>query len=112
MLNISKSYATIWNVEDRGNYVQARISTSRKDNRDNSYINSNWFARFVGNCKDAAKNLKERDRIVITNGTVENVYDKNSGKSYVNVVIFDFDMADGSLPGFTPYEGSNDELPF
>jgi len=91
MLNITNSYAKIWNIEDKGNYVNGRISSSRKDKRDDSYINSNWLVRFVGACVAGAKTLKEGDRIKITNGIVENVYSKEHEKNYTNVTIFELE---------------------
>ncbi len=92
MLNITKSYATVWSVEDKGNYVEGRISTSKKDKRTDEYVNSNWFPRFVGKCKDVAAGLGERDRIIITNAAIESVYVKETQKTYTNMVIFDFEM--------------------
>jgi len=90
-------FATVWKVEDKGNYVQGRISTSEKDNREEGkWINSNWFARFVGNAKEKSLELKERDRIKITSGKITNTLwgEGENRKSYLNVIIFDYEMLD------------------
>lgn len=121
MLNITKSYVTIWQPEDKRNYVQARLSSSRKDKRNNTWVNSNWFARFVGDCARRAADLEERDKIIITNGTVENVYDKEKNRTWLNVTVFDFELNQsrqsnassnqGDIDGFVPME-DDVELPF
>ena len=59
MLNIAKSYATVWKVEDKGKYCSGRISTSKKDKRTGNYVNSNWNVRFIGHSFEPAKALKE-----------------------------------------------------
>ena len=91
-----KAYATVWKVEDKGNYVNARISSSTKK-QDGTYENSNWFARFIGKCKDQSLTLGEKDRITITQGKVENrTYTDAQGekKNALNVLIFDFEMSE------------------
>lgn len=111
-------FATVWNVEGKGKYVQGRISTSEKDQEGN-YINSNWFARFVGKCKDNALDLNERDRIKILSGKITNIVggEGENKKSYLNVVIFDFELlnpngASYSKPQENYEEIDEDEIPF
>ncbi len=110
-------FATVWAVEDKGNYVQGRISTSEKDNREEvKYINSNWFARFVGKAKDKSLELQERDRIKILSGKITNTMggEGENRRSYLNVIIFDFELLD-SPSSNTNAENNNDsseELPF
>lgn len=114
MLNIMENqWATVWNVEDKGNYVVARLSTARKDKQNNSWINSSWFARFVGNAVFKAKYLKDKDRIQLTNAAIENVYDKEKKRSYLNLIVFDFDGFEQKQSvenSFT--EIDDEELPF
>lgn len=91
-------FVTVWKVEDKGNYVQGRISTSEKDNREEGkWINSNWFCRFVGKAKEPALQLSERDRIKITSGKITNTTsgEGENRKSYLNVTIFDFETLEG-----------------
>jgi hypothetical protein len=123
MFLIDKGYATVWNVEDKGKYVKGRISTSEKDTRnEGKYINSNWFATFVGKAKDKATNLKEKDRISIISAKITNVTtgEGENKKSFVNVTIFDFDTnnnqsytnkQNNSAPNYN-IDDEDDELPF
>lgn len=93
MLNIKDSYATVWDTTVEEKYVQAQISTSKKNpTTESGYENMSWRARFVGKAFDAAKELTRGTRINITNGAVENSYNKETKTLYVNVVIFDFEV--------------------
>ena len=116
MLNIAKSYATVWKIEDKGKYCSGRISSSKKDRRTGNYVNSNWNVRFIGNACDPAKSLRERDKIIITNGFIENIWDKENNRNWLTLIVFDFEFADGRNAQPTP-EGfeevsTEDELPF
>ena len=118
-----KAYATVWSTEDKGKYVNARISTSDKK-LDDTYENSNWFAKFMGKCKDQSLTLKEKDRITITKSKISNVmYTDAQGvkKNALNVLIFEFEMSEfqsaktPETSGF--YDGKKEEenpdaLPF
>ena len=112
-----KSFATVWKVEDKGNYVNARISTSDKK-LDGTYENSNWFARFIGKCKDRSLTLDEKDRITILQGKVENrSYTDAQGekKNFLNVLIFDYEMSEfqsAKTPEAPVLEDNEDALPF
>lgn len=88
-LGMSTKYVSVFNPEVKEKYVQANITTSKK-NDDNTYDNMYWKARFVGKAFEAAKELKDKDKIEITNGIVENNYDKENEKLWVNVTIFSF----------------------
>lgn len=55
---------------------------------------SNWKGRFIGNALEAAKALSTGDVIDIVNGWIETDYDKDKGKTYINVVITEFKLAD------------------
>lgn len=92
MINFIGTYANVFDVEDKGKYVKAHISTSRKDQND-EYINSNWFAYFFGKAKDKAVDLEDKSRIFILQGgvTCEKFEDENGeGKYFTSVKIFDF----------------------
>ena len=99
MFYVKDGYAIVWSVEDKGNYINGRISTSEKDNRTGEYINSSWFVRFVGKAKEKALTLQERDRIKILSAKITNPLVKlDSGNKYVlNVTIFDFDIINSSV---------------
>lgn len=93
MLNVNGKYVSVFEVEVKEKYCLANLSTSKK-NTDNTYTNMYWKARFVGKCFDKAKNLKDRDKIEITNGIIENNFDKEKGKLWVMVTVFEFSKMD------------------
>ena len=102
MIYFKDTYATVWSIENKGNFVNGRISTSEKDRQnEGKWINSNWFCRFVGKCKDDSLQLPERAKIKILSGKVTNVTIDNGHekKTYLNVVIFDFEIVEHSTSG-------------
>lgn len=92
MLSLGKStkYVSVFQVEDKGKYMLANLSTSKK-NQDNTYTNMYWRAKFVGLAYEKAKELKDKDKIEIVQGIVENTYDKSKNKLWLNVTVFKFD---------------------
>ena len=105
MINFNNSYGSVFKVEDKGNYVKADFSTSRKD-QNGEYVNSYWKAIFLGNAKEAAKSLTDRDRIHVTSGGVANEpYTTANGerRSFPSVKIFEFEKL-GSNNGVTKDE--------
>lgn len=122
MLYISeKQFATVWEVEDKGNYSLVKMSTSRKDKESGDYKNSSWtFVRFVSQAHDKAKSLKKQDRIVIKGGGISlEPYIKDGQKTYPKnpqIVVFNFDFAEAfSSSGNsmdTPPSVEDDDLPF
>jgi hypothetical protein len=108
MFIIRDAYATVWSVEDKGNFVRGRISTSEKG-KDGKYINSNWFVTFVGKAKEPALALSTKDRIKIISGKISNTTtgEGKDKKSFVNVVIFDFENLSNSQ-----IDSQMDDLPF
>jgi len=88
------TYMKVWSTENKGKYVKAQVSTSRKD-KEGQYINSSWFANFVGQCAGDAENLSRGDSIKVLSGQLENKKTED-GKIYTNMTIFAFEPADGS----------------
>ena len=118
-MNITNTYATVWEVLSREYPARIRLSTSRKD-RDNNYVNSNWFGALFGEAFNKVGLLptQERCRIKITNATVERVSVKQedgSYKNYVNLTIFDFEPAEefnkNAPPQSRPQKYQNADLP-
>lgn len=93
MIWLNDVKATVFKVEDKGTFVKAQLSTSEKK-QDNTYENSSWFASFVGNAKESARHLKEKDKITITKGKLTNVYNKEKKVSYLNLTVFEFTNAE------------------
>ena len=89
MLSIKDAYVTIWEVEDKGGYYKANLSSSKK-NKDGTYTNMSWKGKFVG--KAANIQITERDRIKITQGAIE--VRKWEEKFYYDVIVFDFEFVE------------------
>ena len=113
-------YITVFDPENKGNYVQANLSTGKKD-KDGNWTNMNWLgARFVGKAKEQAGKLNSKDRIEIKSGLVENVYKKDTKQTFINVVIFEFEFMekkiknDNSDAGLEQFQSMDDDdlLPF
>lgn len=118
MFFIKDTFAVVWSVdkiEDR--YAKVRIGTSEKDQQ-GVYINSNWFATFVGKAKNKAETLNAKDRINILSAKISNVSKKQedgSYKTYLNVVVFDFEIHTFQNNQDSPpivEESDENELPF
>ena len=118
MILINKAYAKVWKVDVKENYTALSISTGDKQT-DGSYKNSSWNARLVGKTKDIP--VSEGNRIEIKSAKIENIYNKETKKTWLNIIIFDFENQDSfNCPGlddvdgdgFKPISDSDDELPF
>ena len=117
----SNGYCTVWEVKaGKGNYSDVRINTSKKNKQTDQYETdfSGWV-RFIGDAHKNASGLKEKDRIKIGDCEVTNSYDKEKKVTYTNYAVFNFEMADGSVPktnsdtGFKNIPADIDEeLPF
>lgn len=89
-------YATVWEVKPgEGNYVDVKLSTSRKNPKDNTKYMTDYsgFARFVGNAKKMASGLKKLDRIHVTEFEVTNHYDKEKNLTFTNLAVFSAEMS-------------------
>ena len=110
-------YITVFDPENKGNYIQTNLSTGKKD-KDGNWTNMNWLgARFVGKAKEQAEKLNSKDKIEIKSGLVENVYKKDTKQTFINVVIFEFEFMekkpkndDSGLEQFQAMD--DDSLPF
>ncbi len=112
MINITKSYLKIWKTEDKGKSVTATTTSSKKDKIKDLWVNSNWNVRFVGKCLEDAKRLVEGDKIVIHNGVIENVWDKEKNRAWLNVVVFEFDWQEKKEEVFYEVSDDDNSLPF
>lgn len=94
-------YMTVWSAEPSktGNTTRVRLSSSRKNKKTDEYEQDfSGFCTFIGDAHEAAKYLKEKDRIKILECDVGTTYDKEKKMEYVNYKVFGFEMADGSSP--------------
>lgn len=94
------NYATVWEVEDKGNYSEVALSTSRKNQKTGEYETdfSSNFVRFIGTAHTMASELKKQDKIKIGNCGVTNSYNKETKKSYINFCVFSFETTDNNAP--------------
>lgn len=129
-------YARVWRIENKGKYSVGQISTSRKKQGADSEWEIDFqdgYVAFVGSAHEKIQNVnvgKKGFPIQITSCDVTNKYDKEKNKTYVNYVIYAFDIyeneggktnTDNSTttkkavnePKAKPVEeDSDDELPF
>ena len=116
-------YMTVWTVENKDSKVTGRGSTSRKNQQNGEYVNSNWNLRFCGEAASKVQGLVAGTKIKINpaNVNIENVYLPEKGDrkatNYLTVSIFDFELANGT--GFSESTNTkqtttqnDDELPF
>lgn len=93
----NNAYATVWECRPgKGNYIEARISTSKKNKMTDQYETdfSGWV-RLVGRASDLGM-LAEKSRIKIIECDVTNNYSKEKQTTYWNPVIFDAELVEGS----------------
>ena len=86
-------FAHIWNVEDKGKYHVAEMSTSRK-NKDTEQYETDWankFVRLVGVAHEQVRTLDISKNVKIKACEVSNKYDKEKNTTYTNYVIFEFE---------------------
>jgi len=116
---------TVWEVEDKGSWSSLKVSSSRKDKRlpeGKQFVNTNWFARLVGEAHNKSGTLNKGARIALTNAYIaQEPYEKDGEKQWPKapqVVIFDFEIVSegkaGSAKGGmdTPPRVEDDEIPW
>ena len=94
-MNIVNIRATVFEPREtskRKNTIIANISTYEGKDQDDNPRYSSWSTNFVGECFELAQKLKNRDKIIIRRGKVENQYNKEQDKLYVNVTVFEFEL--------------------
>ena len=117
MFFIKDQFAKLWSVDLSGTYPKGRISTSEKD-REGNYDKtktSNWFVTFFGDAKDKAGDLEGTERIKILSGKITNISKKqpdNTYKTWLNVIVFDFEVVGGGSPKPKQEESVQDEEEF
>jgi len=120
MIWLNDIKGSVFRVEKLDKVVKASLSTSEKK-QDGTYENSSWFVAFVGNCKEKASRLEDKDRITVTKAKMTNVYNKEHKKAYLNFTVFAFDcerldaeVADDNDfdEDFTVVNGLDDGCPF
>ena len=82
--------------EENAKTVFATLSEAEKVERNGQvgYRYHNYYARFVGGAFEKAKELKEKDSIDIKKWSISVDYNKETGKTYVSLTVFEFDMSE------------------
>ncbi len=122
------NYAHIWELEDKGKYHEARMSTSRKNSQTGEYEQdwSSFGVILVATAHEQAKNLDTSKNVRIGRCGVSNKYDKEKKITYTNYVIFNFEDENSNSGGSNtqkpqkpkddfmniPASIDDDELPF
>jgi len=103
MINFSCRYAMVFEphieLKISEHKVFANLTTSRKDNRTDppTYVRSTWYnVAFVGEAFEPAKALRGGEKIDVIRGAITNEKKPNTGKTYTNFVVFEFDLSDVS----------------
>ena len=120
------AFAKIWELNDKGNYHEARATISKKNKETDKY-DQEWssFVRLVGKAHNQAKTLDISKNVKIGSCDVTNKYVKEKNETYTNYVIFEFENADSNTgestnannkpksDGFMSIpDGVEEELPF
>ena len=114
------TYATIWEVEDKGKFSRVKFSTYRKDKESGAYTNSYWYASFFGDAHDALAALDAGTRVKLKgrfnnepyyNRDGEKVYRKSPGIDVYQADIEDRSDFSGGLDT-PPGEVRAGDLPF
>ena len=106
-LNIAEgTRATVWEIDNKGKYASVKMSSSRKDKRlpeGKQWVNTSWFARFVGDAFGKIDDLARGTRIELVNAYVaQEPYEVEGVKTYPKspqVVVFDFNVLSQSEGG-------------
>ena len=104
------NYCTVWAVSVDDNKVNVELSTSRKNKNTGEYETdfSSKFVRFVGDASVAAQKLSRGDRIKLGECGVSTYWNKETGRSYTNFIVFDFEALGKSN---SAKADNDDELP-
>lgn len=95
--NTNKIFAKVWRVIKYENkkYFTVQISTYEKT-KDGEYTYSSWFARVIGHAFNKLKDIKEGDRIVITQSKFTNekyqAPDSEEKKSVFKFIILEAEL--------------------
>lgn len=89
------AFAKVWELKtsDRGNYTDARISTSRKRKDTGEYEQDfGGYVRMIGEAHQMAAGLKSGDTIRLGDVSATQTYNRETGKTYTNFQVFTFEV--------------------
>lgn len=82
---------SIKEAENRKNTIRANISTYEGKTQDDKAKYSSWNTYFVGEAYEKAKELEDKEKIILTKAKIENNYDKKKEQLYLTLTVFDFE---------------------
>ena len=89
------AYATVWEIQNKGNYHEARITIQRKNKSTGEYEQDfSGFMRMIGTAHTLADDIQARDRIKLGSIDVTNKYDKDTKKTFTNFLCFSFEKVE------------------
>lgn len=71
--------------------ISEAIKSSEEDEK-SKYDFEIWYARFVGDAFEKAKTLSDKASIKLTKFSIRNPFNKDKGRSYPHLIIFDFEV--------------------
>ena len=111
MLWIADNYVKVWKIENKGNYFMGTCSSGTKK-QDGTYENSSWNVKFVGKGAVGAEDIIEGSRLKLTSGGVKSIYNKDTKKTWVDVIVFKWEFVEDKQSEPVVVEEGDDELPF
>ena len=117
------NYARIWEVTDKGRYLEAKMSVSKRNKATGKY-EQEWSAfgvRLVGHAANQAKEMTFPASVQLGSCDVTNKYDKEKKITYTNYVVFDFQVSPSVVPSAPTQppvnnaaatQAADEELPF
>ena len=109
MILFNKGFFKVWKVDKKEKYTNLNCSTSDKQ-QDGTYKNSNWNVKLVGKANDLI--VAEKDTLIVKNAKVENIWDKEKERNWLNVIVFDAEVQGQAPNNDEPVESSESDLPF
>ncbi len=74
------------------NVWTSNVSTYEGKDKEGKHKYSNWICNYVGDAYEKAKELKDKDVIILSNAKVERYYNKDRGQAFDNITCFDFEL--------------------
>lgn len=95
MVSMKFSWAKVQNIEDDGKKLNLRLSTSQKHKKQDGTeenVYSSWFATFVGNAAQKARDEGlAKDDLIHFEANAERPY--RDGKNNMFITVFDYETA-------------------
>lgn len=89
--------AKVWEKDVHEKYTDVKVTTSKKDKRTDEWeTDFSRKVRFIGHAHTKARDLNEKDSIIIKELEYTYKWDNEQKRAYDRVIVWDFDLADAS----------------